>query len=248
MTSKEIKWKYCDKNLNLFKSKNDNKEFEEMFDFIDESKKKELQNIFEIAINHKYDIYKKYLYENNLFLFKSLEDNIKESVYCLMIGLYVASITNTNLILERAVKLALIQYQSKKILDYKNVEIIDKYIEYDKKISGKSLDVNLQSCLKFKILNKEEYDELRDYKIKYRDGFSHFTPKNILKDEKSYIHYEGSKSPEFNKILSLPIAQAIEVKQFAFNNAEKHLDYILKIINHLQYKVLEKFRVENLIQ
>lgn len=244
MIQKE-KWKYSEQNLNLLDSKNPIDERQEMLDIIDESKKKELNDIFETAIEFKYDLYKRYLFESNSFLFRSLEDNIRESVYCLMIGAHTASITNTNLILERAVKIALIQYQAGNLLDYNDNKIIETYLENDKEYSGKSLDKNIQKCLKFKILNKEEADELVEHKLKFRDGFSHFTPKNILKGERSLVHVEEPKNEKLEKYFSLPIYQAIEVRQFAINNAEQHLKYVLKIINHLQYKVLEKFSSKN---
>lgn len=113
----ECKWNYSDQNFNLIKSKGKINQGEELFDLRDNSEKKELQKIFDTAIKIKYHIYKDFLFESNLFLFKSLENNIKESVYCLMIGAHTASITNTNLILERAIKLALIQFQAGELLD-----------------------------------------------------------------------------------------------------------------------------------
>lgn len=240
--TKEKKWEYSDLNLNLLNSKTDSDRFKKMFDIIDESKKKELQDIFDNAIKIKYDLYKQYLFEYNLFLFKDLEYNIKESVYCLIISAHTASITNTNLILERSIKLALIQYQAETLTDYSDDQIIEKYIASDKKYSGKNLDQNIQTCLKFGILNKEEAKELKEYKLKFRDGFSHFTPKNILKGEESLIDIQGYKNPNLQRYLSMPTYQGAEVRQFAVNNAAKHLEYILKIINHLQYKVLEKFK------
>lgn len=235
------KWKYSEQNLNLLNSTDGSDRNQEMLDIIDKSKRDELKEIFETAIQYKYNLYKRYLFEYNLLSFRDLEYNIQESVYCLMIGAHTASITNTNLILERAIKLALIQHQAGNVSKYDDDEIIDKYIESDRKFSGKNLDLNIQSCQKFGILNDEEAKELKEYKIKFRDGFSHFTPKNILKGESSLIHVPGPKNEKLDKFLTLPTYQALEVRQFAINNAEEHLKYVLKIINHLQYKVLEKF-------
>lgn len=235
------KWKYSEKNFNFSNSKYNNDECQELLELIDKSKKEELIKAFDIGIQYKYDLYKQYLFENNLFLFEALEYNIKESVYCLIIGAHTASITNTNLILERAIKLALIQFQVGRLPDYGNNDINEKYIESDKKYSGKSIDQNIQACQKNKILNSEEAKELKEYKLKFRDGFSHFTPKNILKGEDSLFHIEGDKNSNLDKYQKDPIFQALEVRQFATNKAEEHLKYVLKIINHLQHKVLEKF-------
>lgn len=236
------KWKYSELNLNLLNSKTDSDSLKKMFVIIDESKKKELQDIFDNAVKFKYDLHKRFLFGYNLFLFKDLEYNINESVYCLMINAHTASITTTNLILERSIKLALIQYQAESLTDYNDDKIIEKYIASDKKYSGKNLDQNIQTCQKFGILNQDEAKELKEYKLKFRDGFSHFTPKNILKGEESLIHIEGDKNPNLERYLSMPTYQGAEVRQFAINNAEKHLEYVLKIINHLQYKVLERFK------
>ena len=237
-----VNWIYSDKNFNLLKSKDDSEDREKMLEIIDKGNKAELQEIFQTGIEYKYDFYKEYLYESNLFLFKSLEYNVKESVYCLIIGAHTASITNTNLILERAIKLALIQYSSENLLDFSDEEIIQKYIESDKKYSGKNLDQNIQTCQSFKIFTEAEAKELKDYKIKFRDGFSHFTPKNILKGEESRFHIPGQEIDDKMKAhFKLPTYQAIEVMQFAINEAENHLKYVLQIINHLQYKILFKF-------
>lgn len=233
----ENKWKYSNRNLNFLDYTNKINNCDELDKFF----KKELENTFDSAIKYKYEQYKHFLFEYNLFLFEDLKYNIKESVYCLIIGVHTASITNTNLILERALKLALIQYQAENIADYSDNKIIDKYIESDKAFSSKSLDKNITKCQKLKILNAEEAKELQEYKLKFRDGFSHFTPRHILKGEENLTHIEGSNNSTFNKISQLTISQANEVRQFAVNNAGNHLTYVLKIVNHLQYKVLEKF-------
>jgi hypothetical protein len=178
-----------------------------------------------------------------LFLFKELEYNIKESTYCLIIGAKTASITNTNLILERALKLGLIQYEAGHIIDFQNKDSVNEYIKCDRKYAGKNLDQNIQTCLKHGILTENEANELKEYKLKFRDGFSHFTPKNILKGEKSLISVPRSEiDSKLESEFKTPTYQAAEVRQFAHNEAEKHLAYVLNIINHLQHKILEKFK------
>lgn len=248
MEKEKKKWKYKDKNMNFINLYNteDRKKIEEkkkLLNLFDESKKVELSKIFEVGLTVKYDKYKKFLYESNLFLFGELQYNIKESVNCLIIGAYIASITNTNLILERGIKLALIQYEVGELSNSDSEEILDKYIKADKQYSGKSMEKNIQRCIKYKIFNEEEAKELTQYKLKFRDGFSHFTPKNILNGEERLAHIEClDGSAETEKSLKMPSFQSVEVIQFALNNAEPHLEYVLGIINHLQYKVLERFR------
>ena len=236
-------WNFSNDNFNLFKNKDNIEDGDNMFQIIDNAKKNILKEIFETGIKINYDNYKEYLFETNLFLFGSLEKNIEESVYCLIIGAYTASITNTNLILERAIKLALMQFNAKDLLNFSNDDLIQKYIESDRKFSGKNLDQNIQTCQSFKIFTEEEAKELKEYKLKFRDGFSHFTPKNILKGEKSLFNIPGVEKidEKMSIYLKLPTYQAAEVMQFAINNAENHLKYVLKIINHLQFKILDKF-------
>ena len=55
---------------------------------------------------------------------QDLEQHIKDSVHCLIINAYIPSITNTNLLLERALKLALIQFEVGTVADYGDEEII----------------------------------------------------------------------------------------------------------------------------
>ncbi|MCX2680752.1 hypothetical protein OOZ15_12435 [Galbibacter sp. EGI 63066] len=240
-------WKYKDKNLNLLENFNSDsmqsEKREKLLNIIDESKKTELNEIFENGLNIKYEQFKRYFYEINLFMFKELEYNISESINCLIIGANIASITNTNLILERALKLALIQYEVGKLCDYNDKKIINEYIEADKKYSNEPMGKNIQKCKKYKILSEEEAKELRKYKLKFRDGFSHFTPSNILKGENNLTFISlPIKNSELDKSLKMPNFQSAEVRQFAINNAEEHLKYVLGIINHLQHKVLEKYK------
>ncbi|KFF76052.1 hypothetical protein HX13_01550 [Chryseobacterium sp. P1-3] len=118
------KWKYKNSVLNSFK--NDDKEFEELSGIIDAVNKTDLKEIFSNGLESRYDQYKKYLYVHNLFLFRDLEQHIKDSVYCLIINAYIPSITNTNLLLERALKLTLIQFEVGTVADYGDEEIIKK--------------------------------------------------------------------------------------------------------------------------
>lgn len=234
------KWKYKNNNLNSFKK--EDKEFENLSEIIDSANKKELKELFDNGVEAKYDQYKKYLYEHNLFLFRDLQQHIKDSVNCLIIKAYIPSITNTNLLLERALKLALIQFEVGIVINYADKEIINKYIEADRQYAGKSMEKNIQKCVKYKILSSEEAEELSDYKLKFRDGFSHFTPINILKEEKLMINISLEEHPGFEKTLKLPQYQSMQVVVFAIKNAESHLSYVLDIINHLQFKVLEEFQ------
>ena len=238
-------WKYKNRNFNLLEHSDSDtnltEERKSQLKIIDDSKKNELNEIFKKGLNFNYERFKKYFYEVNFFMFKELEYNISESINCLIIGANIASVTNTNLILERALKLALIQYEVGKLCDYSNEKVITEYLEADKQYSGKSMDKNIQRCKKYNILTEQEAKELSEHKLKYRDGFSHFTPKNILKGENLTFISLPTKSSELDKNLKMPSFQSAEVRQFAINNAEEHLKYVLGIINHLQYKVLEKF-------
>jgi hypothetical protein len=238
---KEVKWEYSELFSNSESYEDADVERKQLLDKIDESYKLELSTIFNEAIDNKFYIYKKYLFNNHFFLFRELETNIKESVLCLMIGAHTASITNTNLILEKAIKLTLIQYSSGYLDNIENSEVIKKYVEYDKKYSGKNLDQNIQSCLKYNILNSNEANELKEYKIKFRDGYSHFTPNNILKNEQRIFPIVLDKKTNIDKHL-MPNYRAIEVDVFSKKNSEEHLKYVLKIIIHLQHKVIEKYR------
>ncbi len=233
------KWKYKGRNFNSFK-KND-KEFEKLTETIDRSNKDELKEIFDQGLETKYDHYKRFLYEHSFFLFQDLTQHIKDSVNCLIIGAYIPCITNTNLLLERAVKLALIQFEVGSVINYEDDEIINKYLAADRQYAGKSLEKNIQKCIKYKILSLDEADELSDYKLKFRDGFSHFTPINILKGEQILTNISLEEEPRFEKNLKLPQYQSMQVVHFAIKNAESHLSYVLDIINHLQFKVLEEF-------
>lgn len=233
------KWKYKDHNLNPVKEGDE--ELEKLAEIIDNANKEDLREIFDKAIQKTYEQYKKYLYGHNLFLFRDLQQHIKDSVNCLIIGAYIPSITNSNLLLERALKLTLIQFEVGSFINYDDEEIIKKYLQADRQYAGKSMEKNIQKCIKYKILTKEEADEVSEYKLKFRDGFSHFTPINILKGEQLLTNISLQDNPNFETTLKLPQYQSMQVVNFAIQNAESHLSYVLDIINHLQFKVLEKF-------
>lgn len=233
-------WKYKNSGLNSFK--NDDEEFKELSEIIDTANKDDLREIFDEGLEAKYEQYKKYLYRHNLFLFRDLEQHIKDSVHCLIINAYIPSITNTNLLLERALKLALIQFEAGSMVDYSDEEVIKKYLQADKMYAGKSMDKNIQKCNKHKILSVEETNELTKYKLKFRDGFSHFTPVHILGREETLINIPlGQLDADFERKLKMPSYQSMQVIHFAIKNAENHLAYVLDIVNHLQHKVLEQF-------
>jgi len=246
MMKEPKKWKYKDRitnSLNVGKSDYiETKEREKLLNFADESEKAALSELFEFRFKKNYDRYKIYMHKIHFFMFRDLEYHVKESVNCLIIGACIASITNTNLILEKALKLALIQYEVGELCDYDDEIIINKYIEANRQYSGKSMERNIQRCTKYKILNSEEANELTQYKLKFRDGFSHFTPRHILKGENNLVYIDFPiNNSKMEKRLKMPSYQSDEVRQFAINNAEQHLKYVLEIINHLQFKVLERF-------
>jgi|AntDeeMinimDraft_5_1070356.scaffolds.fasta_scaffold02499_6 hypothetical protein len=241
------KWKYGNLALNLTEIEENsesvllylNKQFEKTY-------KEDLIN----KIDSNFPIYKYYLHEIQLFYFKELNSKIKEATNCLIIEAFTACITLTNHILERTLKLALIQNELGLLpIEMKNWnQFKSTYDNYSSESMGKILNICKNDK---KIINKAEYDELDQYKKKFRDGFSHFTPKKILKNEKSLrfaFHNSITKPPKVQELSLRKIPtnfQSLLVDEFSKKNAKGYLEFVLKVIRHLERTLSKKIKHKN---
>jgi hypothetical protein len=218
--------------------KNIEAEFKELM--LNEVKEKFERN-FDSKKNH-------YLFTSGLFYFKELETYIIENIKCLILEYFSASITLSNLILERMLKLALIQYE---------VGIVDKVEDWNsnykkgENFHNLKLWESIKECHNRGLIDDYQKEKLNYYREIIRNGFSHFDTTQIFKYEEETkpiviqnLHKEKIEEIDINfKII--PVLQTVYTNKFAVNNAEEYFDYIMNTKRHLERYFLKKYYNEN---
>jgi hypothetical protein len=206
---------------------------EERYNAIDSENKAFLEKIFQKALEENFDHYKHYLRNPRFYYFSDLKSTIGEIIKCLIIEAHSASITLTNLFLERILKLALIQKasgtQPSEIKDWNQTySASDKY-------SGWIMNDTINECKKLKIISEQQFNELTDLRQTIRNGFSHYSPKKILRDSENTIDLIDKSDSENKKIEGLnykeiPTLQNFFVRKFAKENSEDYFDYVFNLM------------------
>jgi hypothetical protein len=163
-------------------------------------------------------------------LFFELETPMRESYNCLMLDCYVASITMTNHILERLLKLAII---------YKLALRKDNFAEVNDKYNKEYLGNNITKCYELNLLTEKEKENImtivRDV---FRNGFSHADFGKILKDvspEIQVMNFKGEMS-SINRS-SYRFISNIQSQAFAEKFAEKYYVYIYKLLHKIEERI-----------
>ena len=205
----------------------------ERYDKIDKENKEFLKDLFNKALENNFDNYKHYLQNPRFYYFTDLKSTIGEIIKCLIIEAHSASITLTNHFLERVLKLALIQKESgtqpTKITDWNETySACDKY-------SSWTMSKTIEECKKLNIITEHQYEDLTHFRQTIRNGFSHFDPKQILRDSVNTINIIDKSDSEEIKIAGInykeiPTLQSFFVKRFAKENSEEYFDFAFNIM------------------
>ncbi|OIQ16631.1 MAG: hypothetical protein BM557_09985 [Flavobacterium sp. MedPE-SWcel] len=165
-----------------------------------------------------------------------------------MIKAYSASITLTNHILERLLKLALIKDELK--LERINFEKWNETYTADKfeEINNSTMFDTIKKCHERKLIDDEEKEHLTYIRQSIRNGFSHYTPKAILKDNydtKTFTlrdrNHNEIKKIEMN-YKDIPIFQSHYIDQFTREHALEYFDYVFVLINSIKNNLMIKHR------
>lgn len=198
---------------------------------------------FEKGMIEKFPDLCKFLH-NPILVFTELESKFKEIISCIIMESYSASITLTNHVLERLLKLALIidtaGLERIKIEDWNTV-----YLSVNE-INSEKLYNTINMCKSRELISEYEKTHLHQIRESIRNGFSHFDPKQIFNDEedtKTLIYNSpdsvDNKSVELN-FKSIPILQSVYTNQFAKENAE----YFLEVVFNLTYNIQKRIRIK----
>lgn len=217
-----------------------NKRMKELNDLNRERLAKE----FNDGLNENFDNLKEYLSFYTITIFRELESNIFQNIQCLIINAYSASITLTNHILERLLKLALIQndigLEPIKIKNWNNT--FEKTHKYSKMV----LSDTIENCHKFNLISDSQKEYLTDIRGNLRNGFSHYDPTKILVDneETSKIHFPNEKPEDSFDIevnmKQIPVLQNYYVRKFAKENAIVYFDFVFHLIRSIEKKLQQK--------
>jgi hypothetical protein len=186
-------------------------------------------------------------FEFEFYVFSELEGTVFEINKCLILEFYRASITLTNNLLERLLKLSLIYDEAgigpKPVEDWSST-----FEEPNKKYSSIPLGNSIEKCRKLDLITEEEkvflFDTIREL---MRNGFSHADSSKILNgipDESTMFQCSFSNPTEIKPVTlnqkTIPFIQAIHIENFAKENAANYFDYVYDLIKKIDKRLIDK--------
>jgi len=203
---------------------------------------------FQESLDNNFTKYEKY-FDYKFKVFFELRTSIFEVTKCLILELDKATITLTNNILERLLKLALI-YNEVGIKPFPIEEWNLIYEEPNRKYGSISLGNSIELCLKKEIISQREKDFLFDIiRELMRNGFSHADASKVLENLPNKIRgYKGNlnnptKLEEvFLNHKIIPPLQSIEIENFAKIHASKYFEFVFTLIEKIETRLFEKNR------
>ena len=208
--------------------------------------KKVFEDDFLLKLNKNFERQSQY-FDFEFYVLSELGTSIFEINKCLILEFYRASITLTNNVLERLLKLALIYNEvgiEPKPLDNWN----EIFVEPNKKYGTIQLGNSIELCKKLGLLTAEEktflFDTIREL---MRNGFSHYDTSKILEnipEETTFFSGSFSNPTELSEVKMnqkvIPIFQSLQVENFAKQNALFYFDYVFKLIKSIEERLKSK--------
>lgn len=211
---------------------------------LDRLNKKKIRKIFSEGMKSHFNEVKEYLQFQGIHIFKELEDNVQQVIFSLITESYSASITTTNHILERLLKLALIKNE----VGLNPIKFDDWNSVYGATngINNKDMNETIDLCLKKGLISPEQKQYLTDMRRSLRNGFSHYSPESIFKGRKGTVKMiyhapnpADNREVEFN-FTSIPMLQSAYIGIFARENALAYFDYVYRLIRSIEIKLKAK--------
>lgn len=210
-------------------------------------KNKFKQNFIE-NIDKNFSIFSKY-FEFRLEVFCEFNTLIYEINKCLILELDRATITLTNHMLERLLKLTLI---------YNEVGIgpieIDKWSETfeapNTNFGNIDLGNSIERCKKIGLITDAEKKYLFDtIRVLLRNGFSHADSSDILASlpdetrmfQGNFTNPNAELKEVFINQKTMPTFQAIQMEEFAKNSSHPYFDFVFNLIFKIEKRLKDKF-------
>lgn len=195
-------------------------------------------------LNHNFEKYSQY-FNFDSSIFSDLTQQIFEINKCLMLELYHTSITSTNNLLERLLKLSLIYKESG--TGPTDPEFLgDKFSNANKKYSSITFSQSLKYCLEFNLITDKEFDFFNNtVRECIRNGFSHADTNKILKNvpEKTPMFVGNFSNPGVMKPIELntkdiPTFQTIIMNEFSKKNAYLYFHQVFSLIGRIEKRLI----------
>ncbi|QXP78833.1 MULTISPECIES: hypothetical protein [Winogradskyella] len=189
-------------------------------------------------------------FDFNLEIFCEFNTLIFEINKCLILEFDRATITLTNNLLERLLKLALIKNDTG-IGPIPIEKWNDVFEEPNKKYGSIPLGNSIEKCKKLELISDKEksflFDIIREL---MRNGFSHADSSKILADlPDNSPMFQGSftnpnadlKEVSINQKI-IPTFQALQMENFAKENAKFYFDFVFHLIFRIEKRLKEKLK------
>lgn len=186
-------------------------------------------------------------FERRFIVFCELYVTVFEINECLTLEFYMASITLTNNLLERLLKLSLI-YNEVGIGSLPPEDWNSSFEGPNKTYSSFILGNSIEKCRKFDLITEDEKEFLfNTIRNLMRNGFSHG-------DSKIFEDYIPGETPMFKVNFSnptelipvtvnqklIPFMQDLHIYNFAKNNATLYFEYVYELILNIEQRLKDR--------
>ncbi|HOZ84878.1 MAG TPA: hypothetical protein PK191_05270 [Niabella sp.] len=186
-------------------------------------------------------------FDFQFYVFSELGGTVFEINKCLILEFHRASITLTNNLLERLLKLSLIYDDAgigpKPVEDWGTT-----FEEPNKKYSSISLGNSIEKCRKLDLITEDEkiflFETIREL---MRNGFSHADSSKILNgipDETTMFQGSFSNPTDIKPVTVnqkvIPFIQAIHIENFAKENSANYFDYVFELIKKIDQRLIDR--------
>jgi hypothetical protein len=196
-------------------------------------------------LNKNFSDFEKY-FNPKIEIFFELKTLIYEINYCIILEFYRASITLTNHLLERLLKLALI-YNEIGIGPIPTDQWNSIFEKPHKKFSSIDLSNSIELCKKFGLISDHEkqflFGTIREL---MRNGFSHADSSKILASlpDNSRAFTASLHDPTNLKEVSLnqkiiPFLQELQMENFAKETAKDYFDFVFNLLFMIEKKIIK---------
>lgn len=193
----------------------------------------ELRRYFEQKLSVNSDL--AFSFEDIQFGVSEMDSVIKEISICLILDLFQASITLTNHLLEKSLKLFLI-YSETSNKQFSTIdELNQQFRPASLKYMSKDLNNTIEIACSKKFITKSEKKILHNYRVRIRNGFSHADASKIFKDMKVPIakgNFVMNSPIELGEVdlEHVPFLHGIFQDKLAENISFEYYSFVLEII------------------
>jgi len=198
------------------------------------------KEFFEQCFKNNESVYSKYNKFTPL-IFTELSFNINEIARCLIVEAYSAAITLTNHMLERLLKLALIEDEMQLLpLNHPYQACWDRMYPY----FDLDMQITINRCATKQLISGKVKKQLLVYKDIFRNGFSHAATDLIFKEypETFTVSYDHpfNDTIEFN-LKKDPRFQLQFLQEIAQKRALEYFEYVITLISIIEDSLQRKY-------